>query len=200
MHTLAPDENESELFFEKIIGYSMQRGLENPTISENQAEARQWLEDSLLTLTESVISGDSKFATGVRTELLKDVQKYESDNGLDQNLSAAERARNIVNKQAEVLDEASRWMTSEGKDLDKAWSGASLYQWIGEAFDNIQEKYESSKTLKGLFTTSFVSPSLSFPSLLHIFSRKPTVWLSLMMHSNRSTRLHINSSESATVS
>jgi hypothetical protein len=98
MHTLAPDDNEANLFFEKIVGYSMQRGLENPTISENQAEARQWLEDSLRTLAESVISGDSNIASGVRAELLKDVQKYESENGLNQNLSAAERASNIVSK------------------------------------------------------------------------------------------------------
>ncbi|KAH9872935.1 hypothetical protein J1614_005330 [Plenodomus biglobosus] len=175
MHTLAPDENEANLFFEKIVAYSMQRGVENPTISENQAEARQWLEDSLRILTKSVISGDSNIASGVRAELLKDVQKYESENGLNQNLSAAERASNIVSKQAEVLDEASRWMTSEGKNLDKAWSGASLYQWVSEAFDNIQEKYESSKTLKGLFTTSFVSPSLPLSSFLDISSEDHTL-------------------------
>jgi hypothetical protein len=59
-------------------------------------------------------------------------------------------------------------MTSEGKNLDKAWSGASLYQWVSEAFDNIQQKYQSSKTLKGLFTTSFVSPSLPLSSFLDI--------------------------------
>jgi hypothetical protein len=167
MHALAPDDNNAEDFFEKIVTYSMQRGLENPTISENQAEARQWLEDSLLTLTEKVIAGDSSIATSVRRDLLEDVNTYESDNGLDQSLSAAERARNIVAKQSAVLDEASKWVTSEGKNLDSAWSGASLYQWIGEAWDNISEKYESSKVLKGLFTTSFVSAFLPTPSLLH---------------------------------
>ena len=156
MHTLAPDQPFADDWFQKIVTYTIKRGAEYPTISSVRDEARQYLTESIRRLTVDVLGSSGKLPTSIRSALREDVEQFENDNDMDQDQPAESRAQQIIDASFEVIDELSGWISTEDKGLDKAWGGSSLYQWISEAWDQIIEKYQASKILKGLFTTGMV--------------------------------------------
>ena len=175
MHALAPDQNLSDAWFAKILAFSMERGMENPTISADEKQARQWLSDAVGKLIEKSISDDGTLAPDIRVEMLADIKQYEQTNGLDQSQSAQQRATEIVQKESALLDELAEWVsvsvpgsvsTTAGKreGVDDAYQSSSLWQWISEAWDQVSEKYQASKILKGVFTTGMVSKSFGLVS------------------------------------
>ncbi|KAI0480015.1 hypothetical protein F4859DRAFT_530101 [Xylaria cf. heliscus] len=160
MHTLAPDQPFADKWFQKIVTYTIKRGAEYPTISSVRDEARQYLTESIRSLVAEVIESSGKLPNSISSELRGDVEQFENDSGLDQDQSADTRAQQIVDTSFDLIDELSGWVSSEDKGLDKAWGGSSLYQWISEAWDQISEKYQASKILKGIFTTGMASYKL----------------------------------------
>ena len=161
MHALAPDRNLSDTWFAKILAYSMERGMENPTIKANKKEARQWLSDAVGKLIEKSISDDGTLASDIRVEMLADIKQYEQTNGLDQSQSPQQRAKQILQKESALLDELAEWVSvsvpSRREGVEDAYQSSSLWQWISEAWDKISDKYQGSKILKGVFTTGMVS-------------------------------------------
>lgn len=138
--------------------YTMKRGLESPTIKADQEEARQFLESAISTLIIKAISPDGTIPGDVQMELLNNVKQYETENKLDQSQSAEKRAANIVDRESDMLDEASKWATGAAQaSLDEAYDGASLYQWVNQAFNQLQNKYNTSRNLKGIVSTGMVS-------------------------------------------
>ncbi|RAL06089.1 uncharacterized protein BO80DRAFT_469966, partial [Aspergillus ibericus CBS 121593] len=158
MHVLDPTDNLPDSWWQRIMTYTMQRGLESPTISGDQEEARQFLGSAISTLIIKVISPDGTIPGEVQSELLKDVEQYETDNKLDQSQSAEKRAANILSRESDMLDEASKWATGVAQaGLDEAYNGASLYQWANQTFDQLQNKYNTSKNLKGIVSAGMVA-------------------------------------------
>ncbi|PWY96530.1 hypothetical protein BO94DRAFT_570823 [Aspergillus sclerotioniger CBS 115572] len=157
MHVLDPSNNLPDTWWQKIMAYTMKRGLESPTMKADQEEARQFLESAISTLIIKAISPDGTIPGDVQMELLNDVEQYETDNNLDHSQSAEKRAANIVGRESNMLDEASKWATGAAQaSLDEAYDGASLYQWVNQAFNQIQNKYNTSKYLKGIVSTGMV--------------------------------------------
>lgn len=161
MHALAPDRNLSDAWFAKILAYSMERGIENPTIKADEKQARQWLSDAVSKLIEKSISDDGTLAPDIRVEMLADIKQYEQTNGLDQSQSPEKRAQEILQKESALLDELAEWVSvsvpSKREGVEDAYQSSSLWQWISEAWDKISNKYQGSKILKGVFTTGMVS-------------------------------------------
>lgn len=166
MHALAPDRNLSDAWFAKILAYSMERGMENPTIKADEEQARQWLSDAVGKLIEKSISDDGTLAPDIRVEMLADIKQYEQANGLDQSQSPGQRAKEVLQKESSLLDELAEWVLvsvpSKREGVDDAYQSSSLWQWISEAWDKISENYQASKILKGVFTTSMVSNQFGF--------------------------------------
>ncbi|KAI0886716.1 uncharacterized protein GGS22DRAFT_116844 [Annulohypoxylon maeteangense] len=160
MHTLAPDKKFADTWFQKIVSYTIKRGAEFPTISADKSEAREYLTESIRSLTTQALGGNSALPTNIQSALCEDVEQFETDNGLDQNQSADTRAQQIIDATLDMTDELTGWLFSEDKGLDKAWGGTAFYQWISEAWDQVSEKYQASKVLKGLFTTSMAAYKL----------------------------------------
>ncbi|KAI1298340.1 hypothetical protein F5Y03DRAFT_409408, partial [Xylaria venustula] len=156
MDVLAPSQDFADQWFEKIVAYAGEIGLDYPYIDEDSDVAGQWLHDCMHDLIVKVLLDDPTISKEVKDALLEDIEAFEKANNLDQTETAKNRAANIVAKQALFIAEAKNWFTAVGKGLSKALQGTRLYQWLGNAFDQISDKVSKhlpgTKFLKGLST------------------------------------------------
>ncbi|KAI0976249.1 hypothetical protein F4678DRAFT_456572 [Xylaria arbuscula] len=148
--------NPMQSWFEKIVAYAGEIGIDYPYIDKDSAMAGQWLEKSLNEFIVKVLLDDPSISSDVKNALLEDIEAFERANSLDQNATAIKRAANIVLQQAVFIGEAKNWFTAVGKVLSKALKGTRLYQWLGKAFDNISAKVSKlllgTRFLKGMTT------------------------------------------------
>ncbi|KAI1817992.1 hypothetical protein GGS20DRAFT_574537 [Poronia punctata] len=156
MNTLAPSKDFADQWFEKIVAYAGEIGLDYPYIEDDIELAGQWLHDSIHDLIVKVLMDDPSITGSVKEALLEDIEEFEKANNLDQTETAERRAANMIAKQAVFIAEAKNWFTAVGKGLSKALGATRLYQWLGTAFDQVAKKVSGklpgTKFLKGLST------------------------------------------------
>ncbi|KAF7596915.1 hypothetical protein BBP40_011960 [Aspergillus hancockii] len=161
MNTLSPVSDAADKWFQNMVLYAHNIGLEHPYIHRDEAVAEKWLQESLHSLITKTIQGDEDIAGAVQAELLEDIRGFEEANDLDQGKSAKERATQMVDVMSPVTAEAKTWFTAVDNDVQKAWAGARLYQWLTISWEKISDKVGStingSKLLKGLITSSMAA-------------------------------------------
>lgn len=161
MNTLAPEKNFANEWFEQVVAFAGEIGLDYPFIDTDSELARQWLHDSMHDLVLKVLLGDPSITGEVREQLLKNISKFEEENNLDQKETALKRTAAIITKAAIFLAEAPIWFTAIGKGLSKALQGTRVYQWIDVAFDKVAQKVSArlpgTQKLKGLTSICMVS-------------------------------------------
>lgn len=136
MNTLAPDGPYGEDFFQEIVAHAVATGLEYPWISSDSDEVYQWLHDSLRDLILRVLNNDPSLSQDIRDGLLRDLEEFERENALNQDLSADQRAANMLQRTTFLQGELSRWATAVGKGLSAAFSGTSRFTLSKSAFEN----------------------------------------------------------------
>ena len=163
MNTLSPGNNKVDQWFEDIVAYSAEIGINYPYIDEEKEVAGQWLHDSMQQLIIKILLGDPEITAEVRDALLKDLEEFELANGLDQSQTAQRRAANIMEKSAILNAELVNWVTAVGKGLKKALEGVTGWTWANSGFGKTIEKVGGSMTegklLKGISTICIVSLS-----------------------------------------
>ncbi|RWA09603.1 hypothetical protein EKO27_g5505 [Xylaria grammica] len=156
MDVLSPSRDFADQWFENIVAYAGESGINYPYIDEERDVAGQWLQNSLNELIVKVLLDDASMSSDVKDALLEDIVAFEKENNMNQNDTAINRAANIVQKQSVFIVEAKSWFTAVGKGLSKALQGTRLYQWLGTAFDKIVARVSKflpgTKFLKGMTT------------------------------------------------
>ncbi|KAL9098010.1 MAG: hypothetical protein Q9163_006241, partial [Psora crenata] len=161
MNALAPEQDRAQSFFKTIVAFAAEESISYPYADDDPENAYQWLSDALSDLVLKVLSNDPSITREVIAGLLKDLEEFEKQNGLNQQLSAEQRAANIVERSTILVREGSRWMTAIGKGLAKAFGGTRLFQWGSAGFDAAAEKVGNSvggvDKLKGSFTITLTA-------------------------------------------
>lgn len=160
MNTLAPELTFADDWFADFIAYTATQTIDYPYVDEDSDLAGQWLPDTMRELIERVLMDDPTLGKDVRDAIREDIETFEKANGLDASRTAQERAANILTRSTQFFGEAQAWLTAIGKGLGPAFSGTSLYKWLGSAFDRIASKIpklESIGSLKGAFSICGVS-------------------------------------------
>ncbi|GAW22621.1 hypothetical protein ANO14919_121630 [Xylariales sp. No.14919] len=156
MDVLSPSRDFADQWFENIVAYAGESGINYPYIDKESDVAGQWLQNSLNELIVKVLLDDPSMSSDVKDALLEDIVAFEKENDMNQNETAINRAANIVQKQSVFIVEAKSWFTAVGKGLSKALQGTRLYQWLGTAFDKIVARVSKflpgTKFLKGMTT------------------------------------------------
>lgn len=165
MNALSPIGGVADQWFQSMVLYSHKIGLEHPYIGRDETITERWLQESLYSLIAKTIQRDDSIDSAVQVELLDDVRGFEEVNNLDQGNSAEERAVQMVNLMSPVITEAKTWFSAVDNDVEKAWIGTRLYQWLSVSWEKISDKVSStingSKLLKGLVTSSMVGGILA---------------------------------------
>ena len=159
MNVLAPDATHAEDFFRAIIAHAAQMSINYPYADDNPDLAYQWLTDALRDLIIKVLNDDPSITREIKEGLLADLLEFERLNGLNQALVAELRAANIVQRQAVLTRELSRWMTAIGKGLAQAFRGTKLFTWSATVFDQVSSQIPNlpgKEKLKGLSTIGMV--------------------------------------------
>lgn len=155
MNTMAPELKFADEWFADFIAYTATQTIDYPYVDPDSDLAGQWLSDTMRELIERVLMDDPTLGKDIRDAIREDIEEFEKANALDSSRTAKERAANILTKSTQFLGEAQAWLTAIGKGLGPAFSGTSLYKWLGSAFERIVSKIpklESVEKLKGAFS------------------------------------------------
>ncbi|RAL15220.1 uncharacterized protein BO97DRAFT_463091 [Aspergillus homomorphus CBS 101889] len=160
LDALSPSNNYSEQFFNKIMGMIVDEGLHYSDIEqdEDQDAKYPWLHDSMHDLIVKVLNDDPSISSDVRAALQEQIEEFEKQNNLNQQADAEQRAAAILEKSASFMRELTHWLTYIGKGLQVAFGGASLFKWVGEAFDQVAKKIPlpGANMLKGISSICMV--------------------------------------------
>ena len=136
MNALAPDKSYANDLFNEVVAFATEHSMIYPYNNDDPAAVTQFLHEALSDLILKVLSNDSSIARNIRSGLLDDLRAFEQQNRLNQSLSAQQRTANIVQLQGQLIEEMSKWVTSVGTEVAKAFGGVSMFTWASAAFDH----------------------------------------------------------------
>ncbi|KAH8433829.1 uncharacterized protein LDX57_011464 [Aspergillus melleus] len=162
---LSPSKDWAGQFFNQFMALILSDGLEYADIEQDgdQDAKYPWLHDSMHDLIVKVLNDDPSISGDVEAALREQIEEFEKQNNLNQQADAAQRAAAIVEKSASFMKELTGWLTYIGKGVQAAFGGASLWKWVGEAFDRVASKVSlpGAAKLKGISTICMVSMTVA---------------------------------------
>ncbi|KAI0413214.1 hypothetical protein F5X98DRAFT_296318 [Xylaria grammica] len=166
LDVLSPSTDKANEYFEAFMNFALTQSVEVADIEgEGQDEQYQWIYDSMHDLIVAILEGADWISADVRESLMKDINEFEEQNGLNQRLDSQQRAAAILEKTAIFTREMAGWMSSIGKGLKAALRGTAAFRWAGEAFDKVAAGFESQiaaiSSLRGISSLCMVGVSLA---------------------------------------
>lgn len=171
LDALSPSADWSQKFFDNFMAFALTQGVSSADIEpgDDQDQKYNWLHDSMKDLILAILNDDDSISKDIKEGLLRDIEEFEKQNGLNQQADMEDRANAILEKSSILMQELSGWFSNIGKGLEAAFGGTALWKSIGKAFDKAAEKVSSIPAvtkLKGLSSIAMVSqvfsPSLTF--------------------------------------
>ncbi|KAI1828148.1 hypothetical protein F4861DRAFT_245595 [Xylaria intraflava] len=166
LDVLSPSADRAKKYFDGFMDFAWKQGAQAADIEGgDQDQQYQWIYDSMNQLVVAILEGSASISDDVRDALTADINDFEVQNGLNQQLDAEQRAAALLEKTTIFMRELAGWMSSIGKGLQAAFGGTALFKWAGQAIDTIAAKYTSQlpgvDKLKGLSSLCMVGVSLA---------------------------------------
>ncbi|KAG8409171.1 hypothetical protein J3459_017659 [Metarhizium acridum] len=169
LDALSPSKDWSEQFFNKFMAIALSDSLGYADIEPDgdQDAKYPWLHDSMHDLIVKVLDDDPSISSDVKQALQEQIEKFEEQNGLNQQADSEQRAAAILDKSASFMRELTGWLTYIGKGLQSAFGGTSLWKWAGEAFDRVASKIplKGAAMLKGISSICMVGITLAMAAV-----------------------------------